>query len=78
MRCAVSILHIYTRFQKYQYEKKNMKYPINNFYVQYMLKGKEFGYIGLNKNIFKKINFTSSFYFLIWLLENLNVTIFMA
>lgn len=33
-----------------------MKYPINNSYVEYMLKGKEFRFIRLNKKyIFRKL-----------------------
>lgn len=33
-----------------------MKYPINNFYVEYMLKGKEFRFIRLNKKYsFRKL-----------------------
>ena len=37
-----------------------------------MLKGQYFGYIGLNKIL--KVISPVSFYFLMWLLENLNYT----
>lgn len=50
-----SINKIQTTFLRLQYEDKSIKYPINSFYIDYMLKWVYFGNNGLNKRLLKSL-----------------------